>query len=106
MLELGFLRTSNLLVRDDAVEAFLSNMIGHVHPWLRDVTGVPAGKLWQIATLFCEGFYDALEQALPGNLSDAASHGGGVMNLLYTEAWLRAWASAASPSIASRRVYL
>jgi hypothetical protein len=34
-----------------------------------------------------------LECALPGSISTRASHAGSVLNLLYTEAWLRAWAA-------------
>ena len=38
-----------------------------------------------------------LEQALPGSTSYVASHGGGVCNLLYTEAWARSWQDVPRP---------
>jgi asparagine synthase (glutamine-hydrolysing) len=37
---------------------------------------------------------ERLESALPGRISTRASGAGSIMNLLYTEAWLRAWSGA------------
>lgn len=172
----------------DAVTERLNDTLGRfVHAWLRDVEGVPPGKLWMITALCVEGFYEAhfkgphdpillapymsqpltelclripthlnvkggwdravarmafaqdlpreiarrttkgspgawlrhvvnrnerfirsflldgvltaerildprrLEEALPGAMSKTVCDGGTIMNLLYTEAWLRAW---------------
>lgn len=189
LLRAGALSARQILVKDVDREAFCANFRRFTHPWFRNVQGVPAGKLWQIAALTTEGFYDAhrrdddppiiapflsqplvelclripsywnvwrgadramaryafanelptmilrrtgkgspggwlkamierdrhfvreflldglmikegivdaskLEKALPGTISHVASHGGGVMNLLYTEAWMRKWAAA------------
>jgi asparagine synthase (glutamine-hydrolysing) len=193
MLRVGYLQADQILVADDRVDEFRKSATELAHPWLRDVEGVPLAKLWQISTLFTEGFYDAhfrqhgdapvvapflsqplvelclripthwnakrgrdravvrgafarempdeilhrtgkgspngwlvamidrdrafvreflldglmvrhgvvdrfkLEQALPGEVSKVASHGGATMNLLYTEAWMRAWTAMPPP---------
>lgn len=190
----GLLNPNHLLVDEGNRTEFLNNVSRYVHPWLRDVGGVPESKLWQIATLFVEGFYDAhfrrdddvpiisplssqplaefclstpsywnvmqggertllrfafeseipslilrrytkgspdnwlaemvgrddnfireflmdgilvrhgvvsrsrLKKALPGSTSNVASDGGGILNLLYTEAWARAWCDAPAAS--------
>lgn len=194
MLDAGMLKRDQMLVPDDAIDELRKNTLLYCHPWLRDITGVPAGKLWQIAGLLAERFYDAhfkddddapiippflsqplvdlclripsywnisggrdramvrsafaaelpepilqrngkgspnpwlkimierdrvfvreflldgllvrsnvldrakLEEALPGTVSEVASHAGGIMNLLYTEAWLQAWSAAPPPT--------
>lgn len=47
----------NLLYDDTYVE-LQRDILSFVHPWLHNVTGVPPGKLWTIAALFVEGFYE------------------------------------------------
>lgn len=47
---------------------------------------------------------DKLQRILPGTISRSASDAGSVMNLLYTEAWLRAWSSLGTSRSAGMRV--
>jgi asparagine synthase (glutamine-hydrolysing) len=192
MLKCGMFNEGNILVSDDVTASLKSNASARSHVWLRNVDGVPAGKLWLIGGLFAEGFYDRhytqpgdppivapffsqplvelslriptymnvrdgidratvrkafagqlppsilrrgskggpetwldvmlerdadfvreflmdgilvskgvvdrerLESVLPGTISTRASHAGSIFNLLYTEAWLRAWSDAPS----------
>jgi asparagine synthase (glutamine-hydrolysing) len=55
----GLLSLNHLLVDEAKSSQFLNNVAMYIHPWLRDIEGVPESKLWQISTLFVEGFYDA-----------------------------------------------
>jgi Asparagine synthase (glutamine-hydrolyzing) len=69
---------------------------GSPKPWLKVAVARNATFVREFlmgGVLVQRGIIDAqkLEAALPGSTTTAATDGHGIMNLLYTEAWLRSW---------------
>lgn len=58
LLESDVLKHRNMLVHDETVDRLRDDAVSRNHVWLRNVEGVPHGKLWQIGGLFAESFYD------------------------------------------------
>lgn len=55
--KLGLLEDELLLAPDDAIPGLFETARRLRHPWLESATGLPTGKLFQIATLPIETFY-------------------------------------------------
>jgi asparagine synthase (glutamine-hydrolysing) len=54
----GILKRDSFLAPDAMKEELSKNMDRLLHPWLRSVEGVPIGKLWLLAGLTSEGYYE------------------------------------------------
>jgi asparagine synthase (glutamine-hydrolysing) len=75
---------------------------GHQVPWLRTMIERDGEFL---RDFLLEGFLassgvldrEKLRRTLPGEVSSGASHPGGLMDLLYAEAWARSWQRAPPP---------